>query len=822
MLEKHPADTFCRSLLSDRVSALSRTKNYRKEAHTLRLRIVLFSLLLLFTTSCHKESDNPVNSEQNTPTVTTTIAGIISDESGIGMSNTVVTAHGQTATTNESGLFVIRDVRVPETRCIVTVKKNGYFTASRAEIPRAGGVTHIRIGLMSNETKYSVEALVGGTVLLKEGGSVQLPANGFVMENGQPYTGTVKIAARWLNPKRDDFYYYLSGDYFALRNNSEKTELLTGGVLRVELSSESGAKIRLANGKKAQLTFPAEASQSTEMFPLWYFDENEGIWKEEGQVIRHPSGYTAEVSHFTDWQYGLPGMGVRWLRGTVHCNNESIAGAIVRTTVVQGPDNLYHNKEVVTDDNGAFQMLIIYECSLQLQMDQTKNRGIGSAPITIAPIPIGDTTVVSIQTTACPAYIQGTLTDCSNQSIGGIVQLRSPDEYSYSITRNGLFRTWIRANTTMTMDAYGFNGGYRVSQPVGPVANGNTLPLDSISLCPNSINTDYIDIPLANWYETGSLDIAKDGRSVAISNGYEAKIFDIQTGSEIKTITFPTLLFGTDRNVSVQLVGKKLLVWNWMAIGVWDIDEGTLLSSFIYDRENPDGAVFSAPHILSDNSTLSVMARLGSPPHTYSLRYLSIVTGEEIKRLDLSSICNNFPDTSAHTLRTDNDSVLYIFYQPTTQLPYVPGTIKKWKIQNNDFVLLNTTPLEAPTAIPPGVLIGNEQYLAGMSISASDRNINVYNISTNQLLASWRVENRSILQVGFCWNTMYAAVQTMAQETIFPITVYNLTSGEMITPLATPMDSHCSQLLFSEDGRSLAAYIQRREEQPIIRVWHFL
>ena len=47
-----------------------------------------------------------------------------------------------------------------------------------------------------------------------------------------------------------------------------------------------------------------DASQTgiaPETINLWYFDEENGYWKEEGQAIKDGNKYVAEVTHFTWW-----------------------------------------------------------------------------------------------------------------------------------------------------------------------------------------------------------------------------------------------------------------------------------------------------------------------------------------------------------------------------------------------------------------------------------------------------------------------------------------------------------------------------------------
>ncbi len=59
-------------------------------------------------------------------------------------------------------------------------------------------------------------------------------------------------------------------------------------MLDVELKSDDGAKLQLKNGKAATLKFPIVTGQTSTLntIPLWHFDVNTGIWKEEGSATK--------------------------------------------------------------------------------------------------------------------------------------------------------------------------------------------------------------------------------------------------------------------------------------------------------------------------------------------------------------------------------------------------------------------------------------------------------------------------------------------------------------------------------------------------------
>ena len=76
----------------------------------------------------------------------------------------------------------------------------------------------------------------------------------------------------------------------------------------VELRDASGNPLQLAPGKKAILKLPAPAN-SPATSPLWHFNEKYGLWIQAGVATKTGDTYTAEVNHFSTWNFdsGIPG-----------------------------------------------------------------------------------------------------------------------------------------------------------------------------------------------------------------------------------------------------------------------------------------------------------------------------------------------------------------------------------------------------------------------------------------------------------------------------------------------------------------------------------
>jgi hypothetical protein len=65
----------------------------------------------------------------------------------------------------------------------------------------------------------------------------------------------------------------------------------------------------VAPGKTATLTIDVPESQTATApatIPLWFFDEEAGVWQEEGEATRQGDKYIGTVKHFTDWNADHP------------------------------------------------------------------------------------------------------------------------------------------------------------------------------------------------------------------------------------------------------------------------------------------------------------------------------------------------------------------------------------------------------------------------------------------------------------------------------------------------------------------------------------
>lgn len=276
------------------------------------LAVIIFSFTVLLITGCQKEATGPVSTPPpalDAEKVSASIRGNVVDENNVPVVGATVTSGSSTTTTDRYGAFRFNNISLSKNNGYVKVSKNGYFVGSRSFLTTAGLTHNVRIKLLTKTNTGSFAGSAGGTVSLTGGAKLVMPADAVSDASGNPYTGTVNVAMRWLDPTSNELPYIMPGDLRGITTAGEERGLESFGMLGVELSGSGGQTLKVATGKTAELTFPIPAgiaAAAPATIDLWHFDETNGRWKQEGQATKTGSNYIAQVSHFSFWNCDAP------------------------------------------------------------------------------------------------------------------------------------------------------------------------------------------------------------------------------------------------------------------------------------------------------------------------------------------------------------------------------------------------------------------------------------------------------------------------------------------------------------------------------------
>jgi sugar lactone lactonase YvrE len=135
---------------------------------------------------------------------------------------------------------------------------------------------------------------------------VNAPANALVRsDNGAVPTGSLTVALTPIDPASDSSR--MPGDFTTLAGGTAR-QIESFGALGITIQDANGNRYNLANGKTAIIRIPVSAHDSATLpptIPLFYLDETNGRWIEEGNATLGGTGtgryYEGIVSHFSYW-----------------------------------------------------------------------------------------------------------------------------------------------------------------------------------------------------------------------------------------------------------------------------------------------------------------------------------------------------------------------------------------------------------------------------------------------------------------------------------------------------------------------------------------
>ncbi|NRD21301.1 hypothetical protein HNV08_14685 [Winogradskyella eckloniae] len=244
-------------------------------------------------------------------------------------------------------MFLIKDANVKERFGYIKADKIGYIHGSRSIIP-SNGTNKVTIMLLEANIVGTVNRGNSETVSLANGSSVSFDGN-FIEEDGSAYFGSVDIIMHHLDPVNEDMTIQMPGMLYAQNEEGAERMLQTLGMLAVELRGSGGEELNLAEGSTSEIKIQVDASLMSiapATIPLWYFDEVNGYWKEEGEATLQGNMYVGTVSHFSFWNWDIPAETIALCVTTTDIENNLLRNlAVTITSATYGARTGYINNQ---------------------------------------------------------------------------------------------------------------------------------------------------------------------------------------------------------------------------------------------------------------------------------------------------------------------------------------------------------------------------------------------------------------------------------------------------------------------------------------------
>lgn len=466
-------------------------------------KFYLLFLLSMLLFSCKDESlleieDNTSNSTSNYNFGATTqrnFQGVVLDTNGIPVSGATVTIGTSTVTTNLKGFFTFKNASVKENFAHVKVTKPGFVNASRVLVP-TNGINRVNIMMIPATTTSTIATGSTSTVSLPNGTKVKFDGS-FKDANGNPYSGSVSVGVFHLTPSNPYLNELMPGSFLAINLGGNARIMETFGMLHVQLTGSSGQNLQIANGHTAEITVPIDAAQTSSSpatIPLWSYNEETGMWKEEGAATKIGNTYVGTVSHFSWWNCDA-----QFPQATMKVTVKNSAGQVlpnIKVTLKRSSQS--YETYGITDNTGTVSGIVPAGEILALNVYDACNNVMYTS--NVGPFTAGIITTIQDITvnpsTSVNYTIQGSLKTCANTDVtDGYVILRSALNTNYfqylslpvNSTGGFTFNTYAcTANPQFTYE--GFDAiNLQSTNEVTFTAPSTTVNLGNIMVC-NSVN----------------------------------------------------------------------------------------------------------------------------------------------------------------------------------------------------------------------------------------------------------------------------------------------------------------------------------------------
>ena len=278
--------------------------------------VFLFLAITIVFSACRKDTDittittagDPDNPTPPSEIVTGNLIGNISDEYNNPVEGASVRLKSNTTFTDENGNFSFSNIQMEADGALLTANKAGFFQAFDRVRAVANQTSYTRIQLLDRTIIGSFPAGTAEEVSF-DGASVKFQSNGFVDANGNDYNGTVNVAAHWIDPTSNVLAEQMPGDLRAIDSEDQFVALQSYGMVAVDLIADDGSELQLKEGLSAEINFPIPADISNNApasIPLWSFNEEQGLWVEEGTASKVGNMYVGNVAHFSFWNCDAP------------------------------------------------------------------------------------------------------------------------------------------------------------------------------------------------------------------------------------------------------------------------------------------------------------------------------------------------------------------------------------------------------------------------------------------------------------------------------------------------------------------------------------
>ena len=373
------------------------------------------------------------------PTVKFNLSVFVYDKNNKPVNNATITAGNNIVNTDTAGYAFMKDIVLSKVNAFIKISKVGFFSTTRSFSAASGRWNYVKVEMREQILQGTVNSSEGGEVSFAGGGKIVLPSNSLnVASSKQAYNGPVRIYSSFIDPSNALFLDQMPGDLRGILINGDERQLISYGMLQVELKGNSDELLQLKNGQKSKLVFPIPtsiAASAPNNIALWYFADSLGRWMEESTALKKGNNYETEVKHFSIWNcdYAMPYPLTDFEAVVVNSKNTPIFNA----HILIRPQGDSWGGHGFTDINGHFTGRVPINTPLVFEVIVNGMDGVCKFfSMPLGPF-TGPVTNDTITLSNVSKTISGSLYDCNNLPVkNGFVQINIPTLLSYRLPIN--------------------------------------------------------------------------------------------------------------------------------------------------------------------------------------------------------------------------------------------------------------------------------------------------------------------------------------------------------------------------------------------------
>lgn len=260
--------------------------------------------------------DNPGGNDPEPPPETVELGFSVQTYSGARLSDVSVTLDESVAQSDDNGH--VQFSLPSQDSYIVRAEAEGFITQALKVDGGSDAMTPIRLTPVK-QTLSLADIEAARTISANDlGARITFPANAFVTPDGEPATGSAIVQVTPWDITNGELNA-MPGNGQAIDASGEATELISAGMITVDVYNDAGDYLQLASSTTAdiQMDLPVDSINNEALsvgstIPMWHFDETQGEWVEDDSIIgtvvesaTSPVGLAvyAQVSHFSTWNW---------------------------------------------------------------------------------------------------------------------------------------------------------------------------------------------------------------------------------------------------------------------------------------------------------------------------------------------------------------------------------------------------------------------------------------------------------------------------------------------------------------------------------------